>query len=499
MPAKSLMILGTSSGVGKSFVTAGFCRLFSDWGYKVAPFKAQNMSNNSYVTEEGGEIGRAQAVQAECARVKPSIHMNPVLLKPSADDGSQIVIQGKSSGHYKARQYYANREMLERAIRESYEKLAGENEIIVIEGAGSPAEVNLKQYDLVNMKMAEWAGASCLLVADIDRGGVFASLIGTLDLLEAYERDRICGLVINKFRGDRSLFDDGVKFLEEKTGKKVWGVLPYAQDLWIEEEDGLGDWGAYSHDEGKLDIAVVLLPRMSNFTDFEILRHEPSVSLRYLRRPEEMGDPDLLILPGTKSTMADLRYLKDSGFYEKINGFAGAGGRLLGICGGFQMMGEKIWDEAAVESSVREATGFGIFKMNTEFCPDKTLKRVSRECEISLFGREISGIIDAYEIHMGKTSGQALGDGGIAVHPNGRFAGTYYHGLFDNAGFRQSFLEALAFAAGKTVKGVLKESAAEMKEKNYLRLRELIEKNIDLETLRKALGLTDDAVKFNAF
>lgn len=498
MRAKNLMILGTSSGVGKSFITAGFCRLFSDWGYKVAPFKAQNMSNNSYVTEEGGELGRAQAVQAECARVKPSIHMNPVLLKPAADDGSQVVIQGRPAGHYKARQYYANREMLERAIRDSYEKLAEENEIIVIEGAGSPAEVNLKQHDLVNMKMAEWARASCLLVADIDRGGVFASLIGTLALLEPHERDRICGLVINKFRGDRSLFDDGIKFLEEKTKKKVWGVLPYAQNLWIEEEDGLADFGISEKVDGRIDIAVVLLPRMSNFTDFEILRQEPSVNLRYLRRPEEMADPDLLILPGTKSTMADLQYLKESGFHERISGFAASGGRLLGICGGFQMMGEKILDPLGAESSVKEADGFGIFTLNTEFSSDKTLKRISRKCTVRIFGTEVSGLIEAYEIHMGKTAAQGESEG-VIVHSNGRFAGTYYHGLFDSAGFRKSFLEALAFAARKKIGRVLKESASEVKEKNYQRLRELIEKNINLQEVRKTLGLADRAVNFNAF
>jgi adenosylcobyric acid synthase len=492
MRAKSLMVLGTASGVGKSFVAAGLCRLLSDWGYRVAPFKAQNMSNNSYVTEEGGEIGRAQAVQAECARLKPTVDMNPVLLKPSADDGSQVIVHGQAIGHFKAREYFSKRDQMERAIKESYERLASEYEILVIEGAGSPAEPNLKPYDLVNMHTARMADAQCLLVADIDRGGVFASLIGTLGLLDPADRERIAGLLINKFRGDASLFDEGVRFLEEMTGKKVWGVLPFDLNLWIEEEDSVFiEREQAVKKKNELDIAVLSLPRMSNFTDFEVLRHEPGVRLRYVKKAEEIGEPDLLILPGTKATVADLLYLTENGFREALSDYTQNGGRLLGICGGYQMMGDWIADPEGIESQRSKTAGLGYLKMTTEFQPEKILNRTEESLQLEFFGHKVSGKIEAYEIHMGVTRHEenyaAFGRGG-AVHESGRIIGTYYHGLFDSGSFRKAFLKALAKSAGKKIQ-VSELSVQEIKEVHYARLREMLEAHFDLNALRNALGL----------
>lgn len=493
--AKSLMILGTASSVGKSFIAAAFCRLFSDWGYKVAPFKAQNMSNNSYVTEAGGEIGRAQAVQAECARVKPHTDMNPILLKPSGDNSSQVIVQGKAVGTFKAREYYNQRDVFAKAIQESYGRLAAENDIIVIEGAGSAAEINLKPYDLVNLHTAKMADAQCLLVADIDRGGVFASLLGTLDLLEPEEQARITGFLINKFRGDLKLFDEGVRFLEEKSGKKVWGVLPYERHLWIEEEDGVAVEQAQAGvaDKSLLDIAVLHLPRISNFTDFEVLRQEPSVNLRYVKKASELGNPDLLILPGTKATVADFLYLIENGFREAILNYVEKGGRLLGICGGYQMMGDWILDPSGMESSSQKTAGFGLFKMTTEFQSEKVLRRVEEPVEMSLWGRLVKGTIDAYEIHMGTTRHDGsyipFGREG-AIHSQKQIAGTYYHGLFDSGDFRKSFLDALAAAAGKQRTERASLSVQEIKEIHYNKLREMLESHIDLNQLRSVLGLT---------
>lgn len=493
MKARGFMVLGTSSGVGKSFITAAFCRLFSDWGYTAAPFKSQNMSNNSYVTREGGEIGRAQAVQAECARVEPSIHMNPILLKPSEDNQSQLVLHGKAAGNYAARAYFEKRGEMEKAVRESYEKLAAEHEIIVIEGAGSPAEVNLKKYDLVNMKTAEMADARCLLVADIDRGGVFASVIGTLELLEPFERERIDGILINKFRGDQTLFDDGVKFIEERTGKKVWGVLPYTRDLWLDEEDSLGaaDKETVCNPE-ELDVAVLLMPRLSNFTDFQILNYEPGVRVRYVSRLEQLGNPDLLVLPGTKATCADYEYWHSRGLKKYVHDYAAKGGRILGICGGYQMLGKKIQDPAAVESRLRETEGLGFFDMTTVFQVEKILKRTEDKIEAEIFGRNISSAVEVYEIHMGTseyhTASKSFGKTG-AVTGNGKVIGTYYHGLFESPDFRKSFFDALAADCGKKRTAGVQVSSRQIKEQNYQKLSAWLTSSINLDLLAEKWGI----------
>lgn len=497
MRAQSLMVLGTSSGVGKSFIAAGLCRLFSDWKYRTAPFKSQNMSNNSYVTAEGGEMGRAQAVQAECARVRPHTDMNPVLLKPSADNNSQVVVHGKVFGQMKAREYFSRQEELWNAVCGSYERLASVHDVIIIEGAGSPAEVNLKPNDFVNMKTAVMADASCLLVADIDRGGVFASLLGTLELLEPSERQRIRGLIINKFRGDLSLFEDGVRYLEQKTGKPVLGVLPYERNLWIEEEDALSAENYFANPETTatgIDIAVVLLPRLSNFTDFEVLRREPGVRLRYVRGTRDFGRPDLVIIPGTKATLPDLAYLKDSGLFETVERFAQEGGRLLGICGGFQMFGREIVDPEGLESGFQSGQGWGFFNMTTRFEPEKILMRVSECVETELFGYPVKACVDAYEIHSGRSAfGEtypAFGKCG-SVHPGGRIAGTYFHGLFDHGEFRRVFLDALAASCGKerprqNCEGI--QTLTDLKEKQYNALGNLLARHLNVKLLRQWAG-----------
>ena len=509
MKAKNLMILGTASGVGKSVITAGFCRLFSDWGYRVAPFKAQNMSNNSYVTAEGGEMGRAQVVQAQCARQEPHVDMNPVLLKPAADNSSQVIVHGRSIGHFTARSYFEAKEIMWRAVCESYSRLAGAYDILVIEGAGSPAEVNLRENDFVNMRTAELADASCLLVGDIERGGIFASMIGTLDLLQPHERERIAGLVINKFRGDRSLFENGIDFLEERTGKKVWGMLPYDPDLWIEEEDAASLeiassalWPSRNDviaSEAKqsrfLDIAVLHFPRISNFTDFEMLDKEPDVRVRYVRTVDQLSRPDLLILPGTKATVADYQFLSESGLRNAILQYAQAGGKILGICGGYQMMGDKILDPQGIETFAgEEIRGLGFFHMTTEFYPEKVLRRVEVPLNVEIFGGTVAGNIQAYEIHMGRTfheeSYAPLGEAG-AIHPTGQLAGTYFHGLFESADFRKSFLHALRQSTGKKAPTLVPTgSASDLREENYERLARLLAGNLDLSLLGECLNLS---------
>jgi len=497
------MVLGTGSGVGKSFITAGLCRILASQGVRVAPFKAQNMSNNSFVTRDGGEMGRAQVVQAECARVEPSVHMNPVLLKPAADNHSQVVIQGRAAGSMRAEAYYGLRKQIWSAIQESYDLLSREYDVLIIEGAGSPAEINLKEFDWVNFRVAEMADARCLLVGDIDRGGVFAWLWGTLALLDETERNRIDGLIINKFRGDFKLLEPGLPMLENLCNKKVLGTLPYDLDLWIEEEDAL-KWEERTKipsDLTQLDIAGLLFPRISNATDFQILAQEPGVSLRWVRRPEELGSPDLLILPGTKATIADLLYLKKRGFIQEIKNYVQAGGRIMGICGGYQMLGELIEDPEAVESGVLHEAGLGFLSLRTQFASEKILRRVEGRAVQHLFGYPVEGEITGYEIHMGQSESTAAATPFLEIRaaesgepwrtegmrdPSGRIFGTYLHGIFDAPGFRFSFLNALARSAGKKrpapAPGDLP-SISLVKERNYDKLAHLLRENLDLSFL----------------
>ena len=452
--AACIALFGSGSDVGKSVVAAALCRIYNDFGFKVAPFKTQNMSNNSYVTAGGGEMGRAQVVQAECARIEPHVDMNPLLLKPSANCRSQMVLHGVVSGEVSSSDFRNDRSELFEKLMGSLEKLRDDYQLVVIEGAGSCSEVNLRDYDIANFRTAIRCGAPVLLVADIDRGGVFAQVTGTLDLLEPEERKLVKGIIINRFRGDPKLFDDGIKFLEKKTGLPVLGLIPYFNGIDIEPEDSLpleniSDPPKILRD-GMVNIAVIRLPHISNFTDFGSLSREPTVHLSYLSRPRALDGLNLLILPGTKNVLSDLRWLEKSGWAVEIKKFANNSGNVVGICGGYQMLGKKVTDPYGVEGG-GNAEGLGLLDVSTELQTKKELKRVEGvwiENKI-----EISG----YEIHMGKTkTGDAekpvveINEGNITMRTDGarsasgKVWGTYLHGIFDTAKFRNFYLKSIS-------------------------------------------------------
>jgi adenosylcobyric acid synthase len=458
--ARAIMILGTSSHVGKSLLTAALCRIFANQGYRVAPFKSQNMSLNSAATIEGLEIGRAQALQAEAAGIAPSVHMNPVLLKPSGDCTSQVVVRGKIRGQISAADYHQRRvEELMPVIRESYQTLASTCQVIILEGAGSPAEINLKQHDIVNMRMAEMADARCLLVGDIDRGGVFASLLGTVELLDPMERDRIHGFCINKFRGDLSLLKPGVHMMEERLGKPCLGVVPYLPHLALDEEDSVGlpaiaraAWKmSENRPDRRLRIAVIALPSFSNFTDFDSLRAEPSVDLMFCQSPWLLANADIVILPGSKQTMSDLEWMHTQGFDRAVHHHARAG-LVVGICGGMQMLGQDLADPGGVEQKGC-MPGLGLLPISTTMQAEK----VTRLCSGTILGESLfaqplgENDVAGYEIHVGKT---AYLDGAEpfakliteeldgCISADRRIFGTYLHGIFDHDGFRHEFLKA---------------------------------------------------------
>jgi adenosylcobyric acid synthase len=446
--------------VGKSILVAGLCRIFFQEGIKVAPFKAQNMALNSFITPAGGEMGRAQVVQAQAAGLAPHVDMNPILLKPSSPVGSQVIVQGKVYGNFSAQEYYRHKPRLVGKVMQSFRRLSRAYDLIILEGAGSAVELNLKKNDLVNFSMAKKAEAAVLLVADIDRGGVFAATIGSFHLLTPTERRLLGGFVINKFRGDPELFQDGVQIIQDRTKRPVLGVVPYVPDLILPEEDSValgrksrpGSWPAGAG----LRVGVVRLPHISNYTDFDPLEQEPGVSLRYLDHRHGLDGVDLLILPGTKNTIGDLIYLKETGLFEKIQVYAAQGGHVLGICGGYQILGQEVRDPLGVEGPPRTEAGLGLLPVVTTMAGDKTTTQVQARA----WGRpDFDGVIYAYEIHMGVT--EAGGEGRAALEiidrngqpvqvadgwrsPDGRVWGTYLHGLFDNDGFRHAFLGELA-------------------------------------------------------
>ncbi len=460
MTAKVLMVQGSSSSVGKSLLVAALCRIYARRGVHVAPFKAQNMSNNAAVCPDGSEIGRAQALQASAARVELSVEMNPVLIKPEADARSQVVVMGRPWRTLSAADYYINKDFLWGQVTTALDRLRAAHELIVIEGAGSPAELNLRAGDIVNMAVARYAQSPVLLVGDIDRGGVFAQLLGTLWLLESDERTLIRGLIVNKFRGDPALFTDGIRILEEKGNVPVLGVVPFLNGLYLPNEDAVeietsslpetpADFG--------IDIAVLRLPRIANFDDFDPLRAEPGVHVRYISTVHEFGDPDALILPGTKSTISDLNWLRQNGLAEAIIRYAEKGGVVAGICGGYQMLGESIHDPQHIESGAESADGLGLLPVSTHFLSEKTTSRAQARIEskagwlASLAGQTISG----YEIHMGNTqsaqawleiagSNQPVRQDG-AVSLGGHIWGCYLHGLFANDNLRRAWLESLGW------------------------------------------------------
>jgi cobyric acid synthase CobQ len=454
-PVPAIMFQATSSNAGKSILTAAFCRILLQDGYSVAPFKAQNMSLNSYVTPDGLEIGRAQAVQAQACRLEADVRMNPVLLKPNSDTGSQVIVMGKPVANMEAREYFRRKKGLADVVHAAYDKLAGEHDAMVLEGAGSPAEVNLKSNDIVNMSMAFYAKAPVLIVGDIDRGGVFASFIGSMDVFSEREREQVAGFVVNRFRGQASLLDSAFEYLQRYTNRTVFGVVPYFHDLDIPEEDSVtfkeSCAGIAPLQGDKLDIVLVDLPHISNFTDCDALRQEPDVALRIVRSAAELGAPDAVIIPGSRNVPGDMNTLRANGIAVALQELANAGRcEIIGICGGFQMLGKRIDDPHALESSGESSKGLGLLEVSTMLADEKVLKRTrGRDCAT---GRPVFG----YEIHHGQTE---LGDSPPAFRDDsgepqgartadGLIWGSYLHGIFDADDFRRAFLDRLRTRAG---------------------------------------------------
>lgn len=511
--ARAVMIQGTGSGVGKSLIAAGLCRIFRDRGINVAPFKAQNMALNSFITIEGGEIGRAQALQARAAGLEPSNDMNPVLLKASGESGSQVIIHGRVHSTMKAREYYAFRERAWAAVTESFDRLSKRHDLIVIEGAGSPAEINLMDVDIVNMSIAKYASSPVLLVGDIDRGGVFASLYGTLMLL-GDDSSYIRGFIINKFRGDLSILEPGLDMLKGLTGRPVIGVLPYIHRIGLSEEDGLALSRSSAVDgrkQGKaIKIIVVRLPFISNFTDFDPFGYEPDVELSYSTDPVDILSADIVIVPGTKNTIKDLLFMKESGIAECIVQAASDGIEVIGVCGGYQMLGKKIRDPLKVESPHVEIEGIGLLDVETIFDSVKTTCRVEAEIRRGQEGASQGAwsglsLLNGYEIHMGRTTGDVrlfkikrLGNGSaghglqyetvLDGSAKGNVWGTYIHGLFENDGFRRMILNRHRIKKG-LVQSENGFSYAAMQEKAIDSLAEVLLSRLDMDFIFRTIGL----------
>jgi adenosylcobyric acid synthase len=496
---RALMIQGTGSDVGKSLLVAGLGRAFTRRGLRVRPFKPQNMSNNAAVTADGGEIGRAQALQARACNVAATVDMNPVLLKPESDRGCQVVIRGQARFRMTTREYNHYREQAWPEIVASYTRLAEQFEIIVIEGAGGAAEVNLRHRDVVNWSVAELAGAPVLIVADIDKGGALASLVGTIALLSPSERQRVKGLIINKFRGDPALLYDGLKIIEQRTGVPVLGVLPHAGNLAIPEEDGAGlKAGIKPSPDRPIAIGVVVFPRISNYTDFDPFLHEPDVSLQYLEDPEQAGSLDVICLPGTKSTIADLTWMRTRGWDKFIANHHAAGGTVVGICGGYQMMGKRIADPHHIESELDEAAGLQLLGIETVFEGEKITARVDGTHIAS--GLAVSG----YEIHCGRIArsgansmfrirsrgGQSLDELEGALHDDGQTFGTSIHGLFDAPRFRRHFLNEIRKCRGlQPLEIVRVEDAQSARGRAYDRFAQLLQTHLDIAAIAALIGV----------
>ena len=497
------MVQGTSSHAGKSVIAAALCRIFAQDSLEVAPFKAQNMSLNSYATPDGGEIGRSQAVQAAAAMTAPKVEMNPVLLKPEGESRSQVVVMGRPQAVASAREYHDLKSAIWETVTSALGQLRSDYDVVVIEGAGSPAEINLKQHDIVNMRVALHAGAPVLLVGDIDRGGIFAQLVGTMELLDPEERAMVKGHVINKFRGDPSLLTPGLDFLQERTGTPVAGVIPYFTDIHIPEEDSLGlNPVPETDDEPVVDITVMRLPHIANFDDFDPLRRAPAVRVRYVGRAGELGNPDLVIIPGSKTTMADLDWLREQGLAERVVAMRRSGTPVMGICAGYQMLGYNLLDPDGVESPRAETPGLGLLEVSTTFLKSKSTHQVTgRVAE----GRGLLGgcpgvEVTAYEIHMGVTTHEAvshpftiesrsgravdLPDG--ALDAEGLTLGTYMHGIFHNSAVRRSILEYAAMRKGADLSaagGDIDQNA------EYDRLAALVRTHLDMDLVYRVTGL----------
>ncbi|MFV1952022.1 MAG: cobyric acid synthase [Nitrospinota bacterium] len=500
MTARTIMIQGTGSDVGKSLIVTALCRIFLQDGHRVAPFKSQNMALNSFVTADGGEMGRAQVVQAGACRIDPEVVMNPVLLKPTSNIGSQVIVMGRVVGNMSAEGYMEYKGDLIGVINDSLNRLRSRYEIVVIEGAGSPAEINLKNRDIVNMRIAEMADAPVLLIGDIDRGGVFAWLKGTLDLLDEDERARIKGLIINKFRGDKEILRPGLEFLEEETGMKVIGVIPYCKDIRIMAEDSVCLTKTESNSaclsnrqEGdKIRIGVIRLPHISNFTDFDPLKIEPDVELYYIGSTGDMLDTDVVIIPGSKNTISDLRYIMSNGLSVAIKRSLQMGAIVIGICGGYQMLGKEIIDPYHIESDIDNIKGLGFLDIITKFGREKITHQI-RAVHLES-GIEVSG----YEIHMGESQGGdryaplcritrrgredvEIMDG--MINADGNIMGTYIHGLFDSDEFRRKFIDSIRMR-----KGI--ESCNDIQshfdpDREYDRLADIVRGHLDMDAIYK--------------
>lgn len=506
--AKCVAVFGTGSDVGKSIVVAALCRIFNDLGIRVAPFKAQNMSNNSYVTPEGGEMGRAQIVQAEAARIAPHVDMNPVLLKPSTDTGAQVVLYGQPLGNREAKEYFSDTNYLCEKALSSLERLRTSYALIFMEGAGSCAEVNLRSRDFVNFRMAHAADAPVILVADIDRGGVFAQVIGTLNVIPREDRRRVAGIIINRFRGDADLFKTGIEFIESETGLPVLGLVPYFYHIEIDSEDGLPLDYLLDPPSGpepeKVNIGVIRLPHISNFTDFSPFERDESINLHYLARPRPLYGYDAIFIPGTKNSRFDMEWLRHTGWEAHLAEFVRTGGRLGGICGGYQLLGKLIRDPYGIEGTPGETYCLGFLDVETTLHREKILSRSKGIWEGS--GETVEG----YEIHMGITERgpgvlpviQVLSQNGSPANSldgaatlDGRVWGTYFHGLFDTPGFRHSFLKAICTTYKPGENDCDTGSASDLKDHQYDLLAKHFRAHLDMEKLLKIVGFDKETCK----
>ena len=479
------MLQGTSSHVGKSILTTALCRIFYHENLKVTPFKAQNMALNSYVTKDGLEMGRAQVAQAEAAMLDPHVDMNPVLLKPTGNSNSQVIINGRAIGNMSAKEYHQGYSLKAfDAVKSALDRLKKNFEMIVIEGAGSPAEVNLKANDIVNMRVAKYLNAPVLLVADIDRGGSLAALIGTLELLDDDERELVKGLVINKFRGDINLFTPAIDFLEKKTNKPVLGVIPFIEKLGIDDEDSvsLDDKNNFEKNNSELKIAIVRLPKISNFTDFDSLSGEIDVNLIYANNSAELDDADLIILPGSKNTSEDLIYLQKNKISDKIKNLAEKGIAIIGICGGYQMLGEKIFDPLHTESKNDFVDGLNLLPLTTTFAEKKFTKQITiDEIDFNFLNVHINAKnLEGYEIHSGITKIETK------IFANKNILGTYVHGIFDNDEFRRQILNAVRLKKNLLPLKNTRNVRAE-KQRNYERLAKIVRENLNMNLLHEII------------
>ncbi len=506
------MIQGTGSHVGKSILVCALCRILKQDGYRVAPFKAQNMALNSFVTMDNKEMGRAQVAQAEAAGIEPVVEMNPILLKPTGDCGSQVIVMGKPIGNMTAKEYYQKKSDFISIIKDAYDKLRNQFDIIVIEGAGSPAEINLKEGDIVNMGMAEMASSPVLLVTDIDRGGAFAWIVGTLELLTASERNRVKGIVFNKFRGDKGILKPGLDMLENRINKPVIGVIPYIHNLAIDDEDSVSlenysDNGSNTNRNSYIDIVVIKLPRISNFTDFNMFTYEKDVRVRFVDKAESIGEPNLLIIPGTKNTIGDLLVLRERGIFGEIVERSRQGTMTIGICGGYQMLGRQINDPHHVESPQDSIQGLGLLDTVTTFAREKQTYQVKARMleHKNLFpvDKELVG----YEIHMGETTyngnksvkpfariteraGETVEilDGCVSI--NGSVIGTYIHGIFENDGFRTKLIDYLRLKKGLKPSNGCSADFKSIKERGYNELADVVRRNMNMTMVYDMLNLT---------